>query len=62
MSIENSVVERYPEHGFVIDREEATSFGLKTIAPNPDQERILSVIASEIDDLSVIGRLKERIP
>lgn len=52
------LVENYPEHGFIIDFEEAKSLGLKPTPVSDDQFRILKDIAACSDGLTAIGRLE----
>ena len=39
--IAHKLVEEYPEHGFVIDRDEADRIGLRTTRPRPELSEIL---------------------
>lgn len=62
------LVERYPTHGFVIDREEAMSvkaqgetygLGLKIEYPSEGLEEVFLQLQPYLDSLSVIGTLEE---
>jgi hypothetical protein len=59
-SIASQLVENYPEHGFIIDYEEAKSLGLHVSDPNSDEIRIMDQIAQRLDGLTAIGRITER--
>ena len=58
-SIARHLVEKYPEHGFVIDAREATELGLNIVAPTPDQSRIIDALMPYMDTLTVVGYLEE---
>jgi hypothetical protein len=62
------LVEQYPTHGFVIDRQEAETetisgetygLGLKISRPSIELEKIFEEMQPYLDGLSVVGRLKE---
>jgi hypothetical protein len=64
------LVERFPTHGFVIDREEAETphfagqnqwggLGLKVTHPKNAVETIFEQLTEFLDSLTVIGRIKE---
>jgi hypothetical protein len=53
------LVEKYPEHGFVIDVDEAKSIGLNPISPSEEQDAIMKEVVRNWGGLNVIGRLKE---
>jgi hypothetical protein len=57
----DKLVNRYPEHTFVIDREEAKSF-VNVIDSSADVARAMRRIETYLwgNDLSAVGRLKER--
>jgi hypothetical protein len=70
--IGRALVERYPTHGFVIDREETEAkepmgqrssemfgLGLKIAPPDPALDQIIDEIIPYCDNLSVVGTLKE---
>lgn len=54
--IARHLVERYPEHGFVIDAEEAASIGLKVMPLNTELVRILDTLAQHLQGITVLGR------
>jgi hypothetical protein len=67
-SIARKLVEMYPTHGFVIDREEAESaprhgvaygLGLKVSHPNKEVESIMRRMIPFLDTIPAIGRLTE---
>lgn len=53
------LVEQYPEHGFIIDIDEAKKIGLQVQQATTEQGAILDVILPHLDMINVIGRLKE---
>ena len=53
------LVERYPEHGFVIDFEESKAIGLRVREPNADETACLDQIVQHLDSLNVFGRVRE---
>lgn len=59
--IARHLVERYPEHGFIIDAEEASNpeLGLKTKEPSDEQARIMDRIIPFLGRVNIIGRLQE---
>lgn len=57
--IARHLVENYPDHSFVIDGEEATGFGLRTVKPSADQIEIVDTLATQLAGLTVIGRIQE---
>ena len=57
--IARHLVEKYPEHGFVVDAAECATFGLKTAAPSPEQQRMMEVMMPHLTRLTAIGTLKE---
>ncbi|MBX3405235.1 MAG: hypothetical protein KF869_00615 [Phycisphaeraceae bacterium] len=57
--IARHLVERYPDHGFVIDRQEAESFGLKTEAFSPEQDAIADRLFPFLGEATVMGQLIE---
>lgn len=70
-TVASSLVEKFPTHGFVIDRDEATAFeinpeegmqfglGLNIKTPQPEVDEILTSLTPILDDLTIIGQLKE---
>ena len=59
-AIARQLVENYPEHGFIIDRDEAKELGLHIKESSEDQFRIMDTIAEHLDQLTAIGRIFER--
>jgi len=60
-AIARQLVENYPEHGFIIDQEEAKILGIRLKEPTDEQMRIMNDIAECLDDgLTAIGRITER--
>jgi hypothetical protein len=59
-TIARHLVERYPEHGFVIDSREAAKIGLRTDAPSPEQANIMERMIPFLNSLTVSGRLEKR--
>ncbi len=59
-AIARQLVENYPEHGFIIDQDEARSLGLRPKEPTDDQLRIMDNIADRLEGLTAIGRITER--
>lgn len=57
--IARSLVEKYPEHGFVIDDKEIHELGLEIEKPNPEQENIIDIIMPFLDGMTIIGRIVE---
>lgn len=53
------LVEKYPEHGFVIDAQEAEALGLKVTESSLQQDRIMDVMLMYLDRKTLIGRLIE---
>ncbi len=58
--IASRLVERYPEHGFIIDSDEAPRIGLRLRVPTADQLRIMEELAAHLGSLTAIGRVFER--
>jgi len=72
-AVAGSLVEKFPTHGFVIDRDESSAYenvgapgatekfglGLSIKGGTPETENILSELVPVLDGLTVIGRLKE---
>lgn len=57
--IARQLVHGYPEHGFIIDIEEASSIGLDVQAAEPDVEAIMDRIRPLLGKVAAIGYLKE---
>jgi hypothetical protein len=57
--IARQLVNGYPEHGFFINREEATRIGLKTSSPQDDLETALEKLSAASHGLVVVGQLQE---
>ncbi len=57
--IARKLVEKYPEHGFMIDRDEAMSLGLSTETFPADKYGIMDVILKNIGRITALGYLKE---
>lgn len=57
--IARHLVEKYPDHGFVIDRQEAESFGLRTEAFTSEQEAIADRLFPFLGEATVMGQLIE---
>jgi hypothetical protein len=53
------LVEKYPTHDFVIDRDEAASFGLKTESPTPEVAEILDTIQPYLGRVTAFGLVQE---
>ena len=60
--IARKLVNGYPEHGFYIDRKEASKIGLKTSNPTDELTTALEGLAAEMQNLVVVGQLKEIKP
>lgn len=69
-TVARALVEKFPTHGFVIDRDEASALeqvgdsdqfglGLKLKMPSAEVEDILDKLASVIGGATIIGQLKE---
>jgi serine dehydrogenase proteinase len=57
--IARQLVNGYPEHGFFINREEASRIGLRTSAPKDDLESALEKLSVASRGLVVVGQLQE---
>lgn len=57
-TIARHLVERYPEHGFVVDSVEASKIGLKTDAPTSEQTKIMEKMSAFLISLTVSGKLE----
>lgn len=55
--IARKLVEKYPEHGFIIDRKEADEIGLKTTLATDEQRDIMHEIAELLSGVTAIGRI-----
>jgi len=60
--IARQLVNGYPEHGFYIDRGEASRIGLKTLGNQDELEQALDVLKHAMHGHVVIGQLKEIKP
>jgi hypothetical protein len=71
-AIARKLVENYPAHGFVIDREEAMAddapedglenafgLGLKAVAAEPDLQKLFDRMLPFLDSITAIGRIEE---
>jgi hypothetical protein len=58
-SIARHLVENYSEHGFMIDRDEAATFDLRTELPTAEQRVILDKLVPYLDMVTAIGKLEE---
>lgn len=58
--IAQSLVEEYPEHGFVIDSDEAKKIGLKVQNPLPKLDAIFDALIPKLNEgLTLVGQFKE---
>lgn len=58
--IAQSLVEEYPEHGFVIDSDEAKKIGLKVQNPLPELDAIFDKLIPKLNEgLTLVGQFKE---
>jgi hypothetical protein len=57
--IARRLVERYPEHGFVIDSIEASKIGLQISAPTVVQAKIMERMIPFLNQLTVSGKLEK---
>ena len=58
--IAQSLVEEYPEHGFVIDSDEAKKIGLKVQNPLPELDAIFDALIPKLNEgLTLVGQFKE---
>jgi len=58
--IARKLVENYPEHGFIIDYEEATELHLQPKKRSADLLRIMDEVSDTLDGVTAIGRITER--
>ena len=59
-SIARRLVEQYPEHGFVIDTDEAKKIGLKIQSPQEELNRIFDALIPKLNEgLTLLGQFKE---
>ena len=56
------LVEKYPDHGFVIDATEARAVGIKIAKNTPDLEKVFGRLMPFMDGATVIGRITEVTP
>lgn len=61
-AIARQLAERYPEHGFIISRDEAEEIGLQPEQPTEEQSRILSRMIPQLSGLTAIGAIREVNP
>lgn len=57
--IATHLVTNYPDHGFVIDHDEARNVGLKIVAPTDDQAKLLHAMVPYLRTYNAIGRVSE---
>ena len=57
--IARHLVEKYPEHGFVIDSREAATFGLRTTLPTQEQTGIFEKLMPFLNQITVIGKIEK---
>lgn len=57
--IARHLVEKYPEHGFIIDYEEAAEIGLAVKEPTNEQAMILDRILPHLPGLNAFGKVVE---
>lgn len=57
-TIASRLVESYPEHGFIIDRDEARSLGLDIMASTPEQDAILERLWRTGRGITAVGPLE----
>jgi hypothetical protein len=60
--IARHLVEKYPEHAFVIDSAEAARFGLRTTVPSSEQTAIFDQMTPFLNDMTIIGKIEEARP
>ena len=61
-SIASQLVEKYPEHGFVIDSEEARRIGLRVPENSKDLSRIFNALLPYFNtNMKILGQFKEQI-
>lgn len=58
-NIARALVHNYPEHPFVIDREEATAIGLGVAESPPALAEAIDRLCDALDDVTAIGKLQE---
>lgn len=56
--IASRLVENYPDHGFVIDYEEASSFGLRVNEATDDQEDLFAQAFEELGSNAILGPIQ----
>jgi len=57
--IASHFVEKYPEHDFPIDMDEAIKIGLDVEKPTAEQDALLEALWTEVSGRTVIGRIEE---
>jgi hypothetical protein len=60
--IASHLVEKYPEHGFVIDTREAERVGLKLKKPSKEIREVLEVLSDTMPEANALGFLEEVKP
>ncbi len=55
--IARKLVDNYPEHGFIIDHQEAEKIGLKPMSTYPKLRDILCNLARQMPEVTAIGRM-----
>jgi hypothetical protein len=59
-NLARKLVESYPEHGFVIDAQEAKALGLRhTVLPSAEVAGIVDAMIPLLEEVTAIGRLQE---
>ena len=58
--IASALVSNYPEHGFVIDKDEAAAIGLTVETPDEEISRAFEKLLPYVDELTVLGQLQEK--
>jgi len=58
-NLARELVERYPDHGFVIDFGEAKNLGIRVVEPTPEQAIQLDKILQQLPGMNAFGRVVE---
>jgi hypothetical protein len=58
--IAQALVERYPNHGFAIDIDEAKDLGLNLLSKTQEQEAALDKLIPHLKTVTAVGRIQER--
>jgi hypothetical protein len=61
-NIARRLVEKYPEHGFVIDIEEIERLGLKPVKPTLEVGAAIDALIDHVDSFTAVGELREVMP